>query len=171
MGTFDPRPASHQAFSVNDEEPSVDFSSDRLHFLQSSFILWPPSIQETPASKQTRSPRNNAHRLHPWNLQPKPTTFENPREQLRPELGIDDQPGACQRRSARCQAIHLPPGAWHKDVVYCGQSKTKNLRPKQGKAKMDSYLHKVTCKCSKLTSSGQVNQSWQRSKIMNARLT
>ena len=152
--------------------------------------------QETQASKQTRSPRNNgdgdykirfcqknpeliinilnfctAHRLHPWNLQPKPTTFENPRKQLRPELGIDDQPGARQRRSARCQASHLPPGAWHKDVVYCGQSKAKNLHPRQRKAKMDSNLHKVTSKCSKLTSSGQVNQSKQRSKIMNARLT
>merc|ERR1712080_709820 len=105
-------------------EPSVDFSSDRLHLLQSSFILWPPSIQETPASKQTRSPRNNAHRLHPWNLQPKPTTFENPRKHLRPELGIDNQPGARHKK------------------VYCGQSKAKNHRPRQSKAKMDSYLHK-----------------------------
>merc|ERR1712004_395260 len=103
MGTFDPRPASHQAFSVNDEDLSVDFSSDRLHFLQSSFILWPPSIQETQASKQTRTPRNNAHRLHPWNLQPKPTTFENPRKQLRPELGIDALPGA--RRATSRQVL------------------------------------------------------------------
>ena len=44
-----------QAFSVNDEEPSVDFSSDRLHFLQSSFILWPPSIQVSPSELQLRS--------------------------------------------------------------------------------------------------------------------
>ena len=69
--TFDPRPASHQVhcqllghfrlrqhfpgFSVNDEEPSVDFSSGRLHFLQSSFILWPPSVQVSPSELQLRS--------------------------------------------------------------------------------------------------------------------
>ena len=72
----------------------------------------------------------------------------------------------------KCESYgdHLSPGAWHKKV-YCEQSKAKNLHPRQRKAKMDSYLHKVTSKCSKLTSSGQVNQSKPRSKIMNARLT